>query len=211
MDIEDGFYKGLFDFHYLFERLHSLNLFNSLKPEKNWKKELERINNLKLESQYKIIKLRTILIQWFMDLASNSFIKNIDKIETGNFQYKELIEDEEEGVLQLSETLRKICTEKIFTNRDIVSLELTGHAVLIGLLDYYIEFLILDNSGKYTKRAKQLISKGLIDVAITENDVKNFEKLSTYARLKLIVDYISGMTDKFALTQYQQLNGQKII
>ena len=209
--IEDGSYKGLFDFHYLFERLHSLNLFNSLKPEKNWKKELERINNLKLESQYKIIKLRTILIQWFMDLASNSFIKNIDKIETGNFQYKELIEDEEEGVLQLSETLRKICTEKIFTNRDIVSLELTGHAVLIGLLDYYIEFLILDNSGKYTKRAKQLISKGLIDVAITENDVKNFEELSTYARLKLIVDYISGMTDKFALTQYQQLNGQKII
>ncbi|WP_314886469.1 dGTP triphosphohydrolase [Cardiobacterium hominis] len=211
MDIEDGFYKGLFDFHYLFEKLHSLNLFNSLKSEKNWKKELERINNLKLEDQYKIIKLRTIIIQWFMDLASNSFIKNIDKIEAGNFQYKELIEDEEEGILQLSNKLREICKEKIFTNRDIVSLELTGHAVLTGLLDYYIEFLILDNSGKYKIRAKQLISKGLIDVAIAENDVKHFEDLSPYARLKLIVDYISGMTDKFALTQYQQLNGQKII
>lgn len=149
-----------------------------------------------------------------MDLASNSFIKNIDKIETGNFQYKELIEDEEEGeegVSQLSKTLREICTEKIFTNRDIVSLELTGHAVLTGLLDYYIEFLILDKSGDYMKRAKQLISKGLINVAIAENNVKHFEELSPYARLKLIVDYISGMTDKFALTQYQQLNGQKII
>lgn len=82
---------------------------------------------------------------------------------------------------------------------------------MTGLLDYYIEFLILDNSGKYKIRAKQLISKGLIDVAIAENDVKHFEDLSPYARLKLIIDYISGMTDKFALTQYQQLNGQKII
>ena len=146
-----------------------------------------------------------------MDLASNSFIKNIDKIETGNYKYKELIEDEEEGVCQLSKMLRKICTEKIFTNRDIVSLELTGHAVLTGLLDYYIEFLILDDSGDYMKRAKQLISKGLIDATMAENNVKHFEDLSTYAKLKLIVDYISGMTDKFALTQYQQLNGQKII
>ena len=211
MDIEDSLYKGLFNFHYLFERLHSLNLSNSLKSDKNWKKELERINKLELEEQYKIIKLRTILIQWFMDLASNSFIKNIDKIETGNYKYKELIEDEEEGVCQLSKMLRKICTEKIFTNRDIVSLELTGHAVLTGLLDYYIEFLILDDSGDYMKRAKQLISKGLIDATMAENNVKHFEDLSTYAKLKLIVDYISGMTDKFALTQYQQLNGQKII
>lgn len=62
MDIEDGFYKGLFDFRYLFEKLYSLELVNALKPEKKWKEELERINNSKLEDQYKIIKLRTILI-----------------------------------------------------------------------------------------------------------------------------------------------------
>ena len=109
--------------------------------------------------------------------------------------------------------LLNICKEKIFTNRDIVSLELTGHAVLTGLLDYYIEFLIQDNDA-YMKRAEQLISQGLIDVAFLENKIERkegFNKLPVYAKLKLIVDYISGMTDKFALTQYQKLNGQKII
>jgi dGTPase len=37
------------------------------------------------------------------------------------------------------------------------------------------------------------------------------DNLNNYYKLRVIVDYISGMTDQFALTQYQKLSGQKII
>lgn len=37
------------------------------------------------------------------------------------------------------------------------------------------------------------------------------DDLNNYYKLRVIVDYISGMTDQFALSQYQKLSGQKII
>ena len=36
------------------------------------------------------------------------------------------------------------------------------------------------------------------------------ETLDTYARLRMIVDLLSGMTDKYAVSLYQQLSGQKL-
>ena len=211
MDIEDGFNKGLFDFGYLYNQLEKIE-FTNFKNKERWLEDLNKIKDMDSEDWIKVVNLRVMLIKWLVRFSKESFINNIDKIEQGSFN-NELLRDTE-GANPLSEVLLDICKKKIFTNRDIVSLELTGHAVLTGLLNYYIEFLIQDDDA-YMKRAQQLISQGLIDVAFLENKMKKeegeFKNLSVYARLKLIVDYISGMTDKFALTQYQKLNGQKII
>jgi dGTPase len=38
-----------------------------------------------------------------------------------------------------------------------------------------------------------------------------FEDLSNYYKFRVILDFISGMTDQFALNHYQKLSGQKII
>ena len=210
MDVEDGFNKGLFDMQYLYYQLEEVR-FTDFKSTCDWLSDLRDIKKSSLEDWVKMVNLRVMLIKWLVRLARETFVNNIDMIEQGGFN-NELLKDKN-GANPLSMVLLNICKEKIFTNRDIVSLELTGHAVLTGLLDYYIEFLIQDNDA-YMKRAEQLISQGLIDVAFLENKIERkegFNKLPVYAKLKLIVDYISGMTDKFALTQYQKLNGQKII
>ena len=38
-----------------------------------------------------------------------------------------------------------------------------------------------------------------------------FDDLSDYYKFRVILDFISGMTDQFALNHYQKLSGQKII
>ena len=36
------------------------------------------------------------------------------------------------------------------------------------------------------------------------------EHIPTYWRLRLVVDWIAGMTDKYALETYQRLSGMKL-
>ncbi len=49
----------------------------------------------------------------------------------------------------------------------------------------------------------------LIENGYEENDT--IQKLDDYYKLRIIVDFVSGMTDQFALNHYQKLSGQKII
>ena len=65
----------------------------------------------------------------------------------------------------------------------------------------------------YRKRAQGLISDSVLRVAFVENNLlenSGIDKLNDYYKLRVIVDFISGMTDQFALNHYQKLSGQKI-
>ena len=49
------------------------------------------------------------------------------------------------------------------------------------------------------------IRKYLLDTVKPE-----FEDLNIYYKLRVIIDFISGMTDQFALNHFQKISGQKI-
>ncbi len=157
----------------------------------------------------KMVNFRIHLIQQLVILAVENFLNNLDAIENGTY-HKELIYDDK---YLLAKKLKNICIEKVFKYRDINSLELTGNSVLKGLLNYYINFLFHKNKD-YRKRAIRMISSSILNVAFEENELEGekakFENLPDYYKLRVIVDFISGMTDQFALTHYQKINGQKI-
>ena len=119
---------------------------------------------------------------------------------------KELIFDDESG---LAKALQDIFIDKIASYRGINSLEVTGHSVIKGLLDYYIYFLFHPNKD-YQKRAERLISNSILKAILTETHCDSIEKLDNYYKFKLIVDFITGMTDQYALDHYQKISGQKI-
>lgn len=215
MDVEDGFFKKL---------ISRKELVSALCGIEDIKSEIEEINQTSIRDAEFILRLRVYLFQILVKAVADEFVNNLSKIETGKYN-KELLEGCAYSAVE--EKLFKLCKENIFTNREINSLELTGDAVISGLLDYYIKFLIDDTKGDYLKRVTSLISSSYIDIAIyedaeekgrecevanmTELDrIKEVKELSEYSKLRLIVDYISGMTDKFALVQYQKLNGQRV-
>ncbi len=157
----------------------------------------------------KIVNFRIHLIQQLVILAVENFVNNLDDIEKGKY-HEELIFNDEHN---LAKTLREFCGEKIFKYREINSLEVTGHSVIKGLLDYYIYF-IFHQDKKYRKRATQLISESIIKVACEECGITedySIDKLTDYYKLRVIIDFISGMTDQYALNHYQKISGQKII
>ena len=265
MDIEDGFNKGLFNIDYLSDKLKNVDILG---------KTIQNIVNEKTNNTTKIVRIRIELIQYLVNHAINEFVENIDKIENGVYN-EELIFSKK---IELPRILREICVDKIFSSRDINSLEITGHSVMSGLIDYYIDFLFKKNKD-YKKRAQILISSSIIRAAIEENfdyilkkrkrelmvdidkqnekspeiknrlaninetekilvdqeerygkepnkkielEIKNLkitlrelikpklDDLNDYYKLRVIVDFISGMTDQYALNHFRKISGQQI-
>jgi len=203
MDIEDGFNKGLYDLDYL---------YNIYKDIPSISKRVNELYNdeggIYKNDITKMVNFRIEIIQNLALLTIRNFETNIDKIESGEYS-NELIFDDKDG---LAQKLKDICSNKIFKYRDIISLEITGHSVITGLLDHYINF-IFHKDKKYRKRAQSLISESLFKAAFLENNLPEDAKidaLDDYYKLRIIVDFVSGMTDQFALNHYQKISGQKI-
>jgi dGTPase len=219
MDIEDGFNKKYYTFNEV------VNFFKENGNE-DVKKYIERtiplidkkvdFNNKNAE-QTQIVNFRIYLIQHLVEKAVKNFIDNYDSIMNGSY-IAELIFDDKDGVnqhhLPLAKVLQKFTVENIFSKREIQKLELTGESVIRGLLDHFVDsFINYKKEGdKYEKRAKKLfslISNSLTTIVFFETNIKELSDWNDYYKLRVIVDYISGMTDGFALNLYQELQGIK--
>ena len=120
--------------------------------------------------------------------------------------------------------MQQISRQLILNSREVISLEITGKAVIYGILDSYVEMFFSDDK-QLRNRAKRLISKTIFLVTLQEHlqangrgnekaddlydtfDVKDF---TAEEKLRILRDYVSCMTDKFALNHYRKLSGQQI-
>lgn len=205
MDIEDGYNKKLIDIDDLYAVLKEIPSIKN-KIEEIYKDEKKYYKN----DITKMVNFRIHIISVLVDLAASNFEKNIELIESGSYN-KELIFDDPTN--QLAKKLKGVCEEKIFVSRDINYLEMTGHSVMKGILDYYL-MLIFHPVKKYRNKVSSLISKSILNAAYEENHLQGekaiIDNLPDYYKLRIVVDFISGMTDQFALDHYQKLSGQKI-
>lgn len=169
----------------------------------------------------RIVDFRVSIVNYLVELATNNFIKNLGDIDAGSYS-KELIE---EDPYCLAKALKDFCYKRIFTHREIRALELTGDAVLSGLFSRVLACLF-NKDKEYRKRIASVIAdsrlrvidhevrscvmgdKGLVpDENLTDYAI---DELDAYYKLKLAVDWISGMTDKYAVEMYQRLCGNLI-
>lgn len=189
MDLEDGFKKGLYTLRMLKETIGDdfPEIVTYLAEE--------------IPESAKITKIRNGLIGKLVTLAYKNFESHIDEIEAGEFN-RELIF----SASPLAAQLQQFCIEKIFSINDIYHLELVGHSVLTWLLDFYINNLFFRGKD-YQKRTLALMSESIIRTALDETESASFDELNDYYKLRVIVDYIAGMTDRFALKTYREMSG----
>ena len=215
MDYEDAISKGWVKYE---------DFKDILKNDDDGKKvlnEAEKHFNENAPSKKKMVQLRTELMTYFVSVAIGNFLAHYEEILSGN--YKEELVFDAGSSSRLADTIQKICRKNIYSHQEIESLELTGNAVLTGIVDYYVKYLFHPEAS-FRVHAKHLITKSTFQAVLQEHfQAKNENKdawdyyddfdpkdFSFEERLRLIRDFVAGMTDKFAVTHYRKLNGQQI-
>lgn len=164
---------------------------------------------------------RVAIIRYLVNLAIRNFKNNLEGIDKGTYT-KELIEDND----LISMALQDFAANNIYPQREIEQIELTGNSVIRGLLDILLD-CAFNQDKKFRNHLKSVISNTFLKVAqreehsdvkpidykyFSKEDINSFdiEKLSPYSKLRTIVDLISGMTDRYAISMYQRLSGQRL-
>jgi len=167
-----------------------------------------------------VVLFRTKLITYLVDRIAASYCRNHVKIFNGD-----VVELAQKGAPEYSilKAVRDVVANLLYGRRSSHELELTGHAAMLGILRRYERILHLNRSDA------QLIAAGKRCGKMLEEEVKLFSLLPKkhvdayrrevadasdvqewMARCHLVTDYISGMTDVFALHTYQMLSGIRV-
>ncbi|SCK04257.1 Deoxyguanosinetriphosphate triphosphohydrolase [uncultured Clostridium sp.] len=151
-----------------------------------------------------IIKLNNYLKKAVID----EFIDSYEEIMNGTYR-GELISSSRAN--KISNFLRSISKEYVYSNDNIVVNELVGYNMIQKLLDIFIPVSLNENLELYKGydgKVFSLISKNYRFVC--ENAIEECRCSMGYHRILLVTDFICGMTDSYAAHIYQQLLGMNI-
>ena len=184
-DIEDGYFSGILDFE------PTRDLFSPFLTESQlcYVRELEK----KDEKDSCIHYMRALAIGRSIQSAVDSFMKHEEELLQGSMD-QSLI-DRSELAAPLN-GLYQYAIENVYQAREVIEVEAMGYKVLGELIDFFMEWVNHPSSGQSKKVAIMLQGTGLPK----DDEGKD-------ARLAHMLDYISGMTDSFALETYRKLTG----
>jgi dGTPase len=207
-DIEDGIKLGtinLDDIKKIFEDFLNANADLNI--------ELESLcNTIQADKGDKAI----VVVQRFRVLAQgrmikeiiSSFQENYDLIMGGNLE-KEIIE------ISKASDIRKAFKELqyiVFDNKKIMQAELAGWEAIYGLLGIFIPAILNEKFNPSENSRESRLYKNISSSYryYYENFSTKYHSNDIYNRIQLVVDFISGMTDSYAISLFQKLKGIKI-
>lgn len=206
-DIEDGIKLGIIsidDIKEIFEK----------ELDQNKDKVLNKLNKLTLKFSKEKYVNTSLIIQQFRIFTQQlmilgiveGFVEKYDLIMTGKLE-NEIID------ISNAKDIRKAYKKlqyKIFDHKSILKKEIAGWEAIYGLLDIFIK---ASKSTSFKANGNNLESR--LFKIISSSHKKVYEDIESYPnteykKIQLIVDFISGMTDTYAITLYQELKGIKI-
>ena len=179
---------------------------------------------VKLPKEYKGFN-RDISIPWYkfvMDYAVDNFFSHHEKFY--EVSAPELIQKDSQAG-KLLNVVKQVSRKRLYTSIQAESIELTGYAVITGILQSYEKMLLLPydkflalvnhqeiDNVEVERRLFNRIGARYVDAykyALEEysSTSSDFSVYEWWLRTHMLIDHISGMTDEFALEIYQMLKG----
>ncbi len=168
-----------------------------------------------------IFDFREKLMEYMINLTVENFVDKLEDIDKGE-KVDELLRLDK---YKVSKALGAFTYRYIITKREVQQTELTGNSVISGLLDILLKYTFHEEK-KYRSKINAVIAKSRLEVLIHENkypelvyniykeknELWNYdiENLTPYAKLRVIVDFVASMTDKYSVQLYQKLSGMML-
>ncbi|MFV0290441.1 MAG: deoxyguanosinetriphosphate triphosphohydrolase [Mangrovibacterium sp.] len=191
MDIEDAYKLGILSYEVTSELL-----LNFLKEPilNRMPKRIEQNFKIVTDPNERIAYLRASVINQLTNECLQVFTKNLDTIMKGSFNTA-LIRLVSENSQKAMNEVQEISRKYIYNYRSVVEIEVAGYKILGILLQEFMHATF----NPETKLSKMQLS--LIPEQYRTENQSNYEKVLS------IVDFVSGMTDVYALDLYRKLQG----
>jgi dGTPase len=191
MDIEDGFKLGILTFD------ETKSLFLDFYDKNNdciTLKHIEETLKIVTDPNEQITYLRAGVIGKLITQCIDIFWQNHKNILNGILG-KSLIKMLNPVEEKAMNEVKKVSFSKVYAHRSVVEIEIAGYKIIGTLLDEFIGAVVSPND-MYSKKLNSLLPSQY-----------KIESDSTYLKIQSVVDFVSGMTDIYALDLYRKIKG----
>jgi dGTPase len=190
IDLEDGCRLGLVSFD------ETVDLLSGILRNKLDHKKLENHRDL----NQKLGVLRAMAIGELIDASTEVFLAHEKGLLDGTF---------DQALTELSvysETLTEISRlsiQRIYHARHVVEIEASGHQILPGLLEEFTETGVHIIERRASRKYNNLRLLLPLDIASSIEERPG----DYYHMLRSVIDFVSGLTDRHALSLYRKIKG----
>lgn len=149
------------------------------------------------DTNEQIAYLRSRVIGLLIDECSQLFVEHEEELLTGQFKGC-LVDNISEVPRNAYAHCSQVAWKKIYKSSDVLDIELAGNRIITELLDKLIDAVL------YPEKA---YSQLILNKVPQQYEVHSS---SIYGKLQAAIDYISGMTDVYALDLYRKINGMSL-
>lgn len=161
------------------------------------KAHMEQTLKIVSDVNEQIAYLRSSVIGLLIRECTQAFLDNEKQILAGKFEGTLI-----KHISPLPASAYHLCSEvsfeKIYCSRDVLDIELAGFRIIGTLLELMTDAVC---------SPEKTYSKLLINRVSSQYNIKS---PVFYERIQAVLDYISGMTDVFALDLYRKINGNSL-
>lgn len=191
LDMEDAHKRGIISTEAAEQSF--LSFFNK-QNDASFFKHKEEVYREVTDTNERMAFLRATLINKLVNYASDIFVAHYDEIMSGNFKeslISYLPEHEENALKQC----RKQSVKNIYRHPSVMKIELTGFNVIGTLLEEFVG-AVMEPEKAYNKKLLSLMPE-------------QFTPLheGMYYKIQSVLDFISNMTDLYAVQLYKDLRG----
>jgi len=190
IDLEDGCRLGLISFE------ETVELLSGILRDKLNRKKLDISQDL----NQKLGILRALAIGELIDASTEVFLAHEDALLEGSF---------DQALTDLCvfrdamKEISKVSVAKIYHAKHVVEIEASGHQVLPGLMEEFTETGLHIIRQKHSRKHNNLRLLLPFDIAQSISARPG----DVYHMLRSVTDFVSGLTDRHALSLYRKIKG----
>ena len=158
---------------------------------------IQQVMRMVDDTNEKIAYLRSCIVGLLVDECSRVFLENEGRILDGTY-HTSLIQDISAHARQAYADCSATAYRKIYKAKEVLDIELAGYHIFSHLIDSLTE-AVMNPKHAYSQLLLQRIPEQYDTNAAT-----------TYGKIQCVLDYISGMTDVYALDLYRKITGMSL-
>lgn len=185
IDLEDAHRLGILRYEEVVE------LLMPICQDSHLNQRLQTLDDL----DSRVSLLRAKAINTLIQSCSDVFYQNQSDILEGRFS-QSLIDAISPELVRAMKHIATISYERIYNASSVIQIEVAGYKVMEGLLEEFLPAYLKEDKSPFDKKLLALMPKQF-----------HSEENNPYLQIRSVLDFVSGMTDLYAVELFRKIKG----